>query len=93
MTTVSFKPGATGPVVLRFEDDAGEAISYGSPQLRVQAVGQCLIVPGALAGDDWEFDLSILDPPPRPYAATIYHDAGHGWRQPDTINLHIQGGC
>lgn len=93
MTTIPYKPGASGPFVVRFEDDAGDPITYATTQLRIQAGAACLTVDGVLAGEEWEFDLSTLALAPRLWPATIYYDAGDGWRLAEAFNLHIKGGC
>ena len=93
MTTVSFKPGATGPFVVRLEAEDGDPVPYVRTQIRVQAGAACLTVEGVAAGEEWEFDLSTLVLAPRLWPATIYYDAGDGWRLADAFNLHIQGGC
>ena len=58
MTTISFKPGATGPFVVRLEAEDGDPVAYVRTQVRVQAGAACLTVDGVLAGEEWEFDLS-----------------------------------
>ena len=87
MTTISFKPGATGPFVVRLEAEDGDPVAYVRTQVRVQAGAACLTVDGVLAG------LSTLVVTPRLWPATIYYDAGDGWRLAEAFNLHILGGC
>ena len=93
MTTISFKPGATGPFVVRLEAEDGDPVAYVRTQVRVQAGAACLTVDGVLAGEEWGVDLSTLVVTPRLWPATIYYDAGDGWRLAEAFNLHILGGC
>lgn len=93
MTTITYKPGASGPFVVRFEDDDGAALDYGRAQLRIQRGAQCLMLDGRPAEAGWQFDMDALDLPPRLYTASIYYDAGEGWRLGEMVNLYVQGGC
>lgn len=92
MTTITYRPGGSGPLVLRFEDDAGEAVTHGAAEVRVSTPTECLIIPGTLAGEEWEFDLPTL--PPRLYRMSIYTaKGGDGPRFWAEMNLAVEGGC
>ena len=91
MTTIPYKPDASGPFVMRFEDIDGEAITYVATQLRIQNGATCILINGLLVGEEFEFTLPAL--PPRLYVASAYYDAGDGWRFVKRMNLLPQGGC
>lgn len=93
MATIDFKPGGTGPIVMRFEDEAGEVIPYQRTQLRIAVGAACLIVEGTLAGDEWEYDLDALPLTPRLHSMGVWWDAGAGYRFARNVNLHVLGGC
>ncbi|RJE81268.1 hypothetical protein [Paracoccus sp. JM45] len=91
MTTIPYKPDASGPFVMRFEDDAGEAITYAATQLRIQTQDACIAIDGVRVGDEYEFTLPDL--PPRLYVVSAYYAAGDGWRFARRMNLLPEGGC
>ena len=93
MTTVAIKPGGTGPLAVRFADEAGEAIRFKAVQLRIQAGAQCIVLNGDNYGDHWRFRPSAMGLPVRAYRATLYTDAGQGWRQGGEFIANIKGGC
>ena len=93
MTTITFKPGASGPFVVRFEDDAGGAVAFYAAQVRIQSGAACIIVDGVLQDGAWLFDFDTLTLSPRLYPASIYYQSSDGWRLSGAINLQILGGC
>ena len=96
MTTISFKPGATGPFALAFTDDEGNALSWDAVQLRIQAGSTCQSISGTASDGRWVFDLDGLNLPPRVYPVTVYFDEGDGFRQllgGSDLLFNITGGC
>lgn len=63
MTTIPFKPGASGPFAVRFTGRDGGVIDYGRAQLRIDTGSACLLFDGELVEDRWQFDLDALDLP------------------------------
>ncbi|WP_411838670.1 hypothetical protein [Paracoccus sp. ME4] len=96
MTTITFKPGATGPFAMAFTDGDGNALAWDAVQLRIHAGASCEVIAGSVAGGRWQFDLSALALPPRLYPVSVYFDEGDGFRQlldgPDLL-FNITGGC
>ena len=106
MTTIPYKPGASGPFVMVFEDLAGAAVEYQAVELRISAGSQCIPITGTrievtqngAAVPAYRFDLPDL--PPRLYKASPYFNAGDGMRQatdaemkPQDIHILYEGGC
>ena len=99
MTTIPYKPGASGPFVMIFEDLAGTAIDYPATELRISTGTGCIALAGTRItviseGAEvpaYRFDLPDL--PPRLYRASPYYDAGDGWRSPHEFDILYRGGC
>lgn len=97
MTTFSFKPGASQPLVIQPEQDDGTIadLTGSAMQLRVFNGSTCVTLTGVLVVEDdlFEVNLNSLTLPPRLYPASIYIDWGDGWIKEGEINLLIEGGC
>jgi hypothetical protein len=93
MTTVTYKPGASGPLVVSIADDAGASMDDLPRQLRIGTGSECRIIATTWDGEYWVADLSTLDLPPRLYPVSVYYQDGGNWRLADTFNILIEGGC
>ncbi|WP_108500538.1 hypothetical protein [Paracoccus indicus] len=91
MTTIPYKPGASEPFIVSFENETGGQERYAAAQLRIETASACVRIDGAGAVDGYQFILPAL--PPRLYTATVYVDAGAGWRFMDRLYLLSEGGC
>lgn len=99
MTTIAYKPGASGPFVVIFEDLSGSALEYPEAELRISTGAACLAVAGTkitVVSNGAEvpaFSFDLPDLPPRLYTASPYYDAGEGWRSPHDFHILYRGGC
>ena len=87
MTTVSIKPGASDPLVMR------PSVMATAAELRIDSGTACIVVAGVVAADTFTFDLNALVLTPRLYPVSIYFDHGTGMKKSGEFNLLIEGGC
>lgn len=93
MTTLDYSLAAPQPILMRFDDEAGDPITDMTFQIRLAVNGACVAVDGVLDGDMFEFDLSGIALAPRLHAVTIYSNDGGGWTLNQQLYLNAIMGC
>lgn len=93
MATQDYHLAAPQPVLLRFDDDAGDPITDMGFQIRLNVGDACEAVTGVVDGTSYAFDLSAMDLSPRPYLVSVYYSDGSGWTYNAYFILNVIGGC
>ena len=93
MTTVRYRPGKSGPLVLSIAGDGGELMDDLPRQIRIETGATCWVKDAEWDDGVWVVDLSELTLPKRLYRASVYYRDGQNWRQAGDFNILFEGGC
>lgn len=93
MTTVRYRPGSSGPLVLSIAGDDGEPMDDLPRQIRIQTGAACWVRDAEWIDGAWVVDLSELALPSRLYPASVYYRDGQQWRFTGEFNILFEGAC